>query len=250
MICRALSKDFTKVIGTDPSQGMIEQATSRTTSSEYPNVEFTEANAESLPFAKDQSVDMVVAGQAAHWFDYPGLFAALKRVMRPGGTLAFWGYKDPMFVDYPQANELLKHFYYDKQDPDALGPYWQQPGRSVVQNKYRAIKPSGDEWEDIQRVEYEPACNGPHSGEGTPFIEMKAPISAFMEYTRTFSAYHGWQEAHPDRRKKSAGGSGDNVDELFDKIVASERSLQEVENWQDKIADIEWGSGLLFARKK
>jgi trans-aconitate 3-methyltransferase len=38
----------------------------RTKKEDYPNVDFIEASAESLLFAADYSVDMVVAGQAAH----------------------------------------------------------------------------------------------------------------------------------------------------------------------------------------
>ena len=238
------------MIGTDPSKGMIKQANSSTSSSEYPNVEFLEASAESLKFAKDDSVDMVVAGQAAHWFDYPRLFPELQRVVRCRGTLAFWGYKDPLFADYPKASKLLEHFLYDM-GPYCLGPYWQQPGRSIVQQKLRPIKPPETEWEDIQRIEYEPASNGQRSGEGTIFLEMRVTLAAFAEYVRTFSSYHGWKEAHSEKKRRSEGGAGDNVDDLFDEIVKSEQSFREVgEDWPEKVVDIEWGSGLLLARKK
>lgn len=57
-----MSKYFQKVIGTDPSVGMIQEAKLRTKKEEHPNVDFIEASAESLPFAADHSVDMVVAG--------------------------------------------------------------------------------------------------------------------------------------------------------------------------------------------
>ena len=86
---------------------MIEQARSSTSKQEYPNVESREAKAEQSPFLSDGSVDMVVAGRAAHWFDYPKLFPEMKRILRPGGTLAFWGYKDPVFPDYPKATKNL-----------------------------------------------------------------------------------------------------------------------------------------------
>src|SRR5205085_12061911 len=53
LVARYLSKYFDKVIGTDPSVGMIQEARSRTSKEEYPNVDFIEASAESLPFAAD-----------------------------------------------------------------------------------------------------------------------------------------------------------------------------------------------------
>lgn len=29
-------------------------------------------------------------GQAAHWFDPPQVYAELRRVLKPGGSFAFW----------------------------------------------------------------------------------------------------------------------------------------------------------------
>jgi ubiquinone/menaquinone biosynthesis C-methylase UbiE len=72
---------------------MIGKAQDLTPKAQYPNVEYQVGSAESLPFLEDESVDMVVAAQAAHWFDYPKLFPELKRVLRKQGTVAFWGYK-------------------------------------------------------------------------------------------------------------------------------------------------------------
>lgn len=73
---------------------MIEQAKSSTLKEDYPKLTFFKTAAESLPFIQDQSVDLVIAGQAAPWFEYPKLWPEMKRVIRKSGTLAFWGYKD------------------------------------------------------------------------------------------------------------------------------------------------------------
>ena len=45
------------------------------------------ANGEQLPLPPD-SLDLVTIGQAIHWFNLPGLFSELRRVLRPGGWLA------------------------------------------------------------------------------------------------------------------------------------------------------------------
>src|SRR3954468_13060479 len=66
---------------------------------------------------------------------------------------------------------MITEFYY-RPNKNAMGPYWQQPGRSIVQGKLRAIQPPDDEWE-VERVEYEPGTSGPHSGEGTIFMEQR-----------------------------------------------------------------------------
>src|SRR3954468_12576079 len=42
------------------------------------------------------------------------------------------------------------------------------------------------------------------------------PVAQNMEYIRTSSSFHGWQEAHPDRKSRSSGGNGDCIDELFE----------------------------------
>ncbi|KAK8210114.1 trans-aconitate methyltransferase 1 [Zalaria obscura] len=131
---------FENVIGTDPSDPMIKRANEQTPKDKYPNVSYQSASAEDSPFLEAGSVDLVVAAQAAHWFDYPRLFPELSRVVRKGGTLAFFGYKDHVFVDSPRATEILNHYGYGM-EKELLGPYWQQPGRSITLNKLRAVQP-------------------------------------------------------------------------------------------------------------
>ena len=223
---------------------MIEQA--KSSSTEYPNVTFHESAAERLPFINDGVVDMVVAGQAAHWFDYPKFFPEMKRILRKSGTLALWGYKDHVFVDYPKATKILYDYAYGK-DERLLGPYWSQPGRSIVQNKLRDIKPPLSDWEDIQRIEYEPGTEGPNSGEGTIFLRRRLKLHACMNYIRTWSAYHAWEEKHPAQRKREEGGSGDVVDLMFDEMESAETDWEQGE---EKEVEIEWGSGLLLGRAK
>lgn len=67
---------------------MLEQAKSSILKDEYSKLTYHEASAESLPFIKDGTINLVVAGQAAHWFEY------IKRVFRKGSALAFWGHND------------------------------------------------------------------------------------------------------------------------------------------------------------
>ena len=57
---------------------------------EYPNFTSVEGIAEDTTLA-DASVDMVIAGQAFHWFDHPRARAEFKRILRPGGwVVLFW----------------------------------------------------------------------------------------------------------------------------------------------------------------
>ncbi|KAF2091993.1 S-adenosyl-L-methionine-dependent methyltransferase [Saccharata proteae CBS 121410] len=243
VVTRSLASDFSKVIGTDPSKGMVSQASSSTPAAQFPDVTFREATAENLSFLGDGSVDAVVAGQAAHWFDYSNMFPEMKRVLRKDGTLAFWGYSDPTFPRYPKATAIVHDYGYSK-DSAKLGRYWSQPGRDIVEDLYRPIEPPTEDWNDITRVEYVPDTKGPRSGKGTMFLSKKLKLGEFKEYVRTWSAYHAWQEQHPDQKKKSAGGSGDVVDRMMDEMRAAE-------GWEDEEVEVEmeWGTGLLMARR-
>ncbi|KAI9654179.1 MAG: hypothetical protein M1829_000961 [Trizodia sp. TS-e1964] len=244
VIAREFSKSFDQVVAVDRSEGFLLQCQALTPSSSYPNIKYHLSDAESLPFLQDKSVDIVVCGQAAHFFNYPLLFRELQRAVRPGGTLAFWGYNDHAFVDYPRATEIMIQEGYR-----LLETYWQQPARTILRNKYQDINPPESEWKDIQRVAYEPATNGPASGEGTLLMQKTLSLGEVEEYIRTFSAVHAWKLEHPKAKRRSEGGAGDVVDELFDAMVAAEADWKKEANWRDKKVVIEWTSVILMARK-
>jgi SAM-dependent methyltransferase len=240
---REFARHFDKVLGTDPSEGMIAQAKAAPQSP--PNVTYRMAAVEDLSFLQPESIDLVVAAQAAHWFDFTRAWPELHRVLRKGGTLAFFGYKDHHFVDYPLATRIMLENAHSR-DPEALGYYWQQPGRTIVEDKLRAIKPPDSEWADVERLEYEPGTKGPHTGTGTLFVSKKLDIEGCKAYIRTWSSYHGWKEAHPDAKKRGDGGDGDVVDQMFDQMAAADPGFDD----PGKQLELEWGSGLLLARRR
>lgn len=243
LVARELSAGFEQAIGIDPSKGMIETAQKATPKDQYSHVDFRVSSAESLPFISDSSADLVVAGQAAHWFNYPRLFRELDRIVRPGGTLAFWGYKDHVFVDYPAATDILNDYAYDH-STEKLGSYWPK-GREIVQDKLRPIKPDEYGWVDTKRIEYEPSTEGKATGQGTMFMHKKVTIGACKSYVRTWSSYHGWLEKHQDQQPREKGGQGDVVDKMVDDIA---KKLPDFAN-EDFEVEIEWGSGLVMARR-
>lgn len=191
---------------------------------------------------------MVVAGQAAHWFDYGKVWPEMKRKVRSGGTLAFWGYKDNFFVDYPAASKILDYYCYGS---ETMGPFWEQPGRSILRDLYRDIIPPEGEWEDVQRIEYEPGLNGKGSGEGELLIQKRLKLGEIGEYIRTFSSFHNWATENADKKSRKDGGEGDIVDEMFDKMIEAEPEWKrQGEGWRDFEVENEWGSVILLARKK
>jgi SAM-dependent methyltransferase len=67
-------------------------------------------SAEEIPLA-DSSVDGVVAGQAAHWFDMRRAVPEMARVIRPGGSLGLiWNRMDPATPWVAALAAVLREF--------------------------------------------------------------------------------------------------------------------------------------------
>jgi SAM-dependent methyltransferase len=113
------------VIGTDPSRAQIEQA--------FPHARATyrvgAAEASGLP---DHSVSLVVAAQAAHWFDWPRFIAEVERVAVPGALVALVSY-GVLHVDDAAAEPIVQHFYHH-----VVGRFWPAE-RAHVENGYRDL---------------------------------------------------------------------------------------------------------------
>jgi SAM-dependent methyltransferase len=119
----ALAAWFDRVVATDPAQAQLDHA------ERHPRVEYRcePAEASSLPAA---GVDLAVAAQAAHWFDWPRFVPEVGRVVRPGGLIALVTYFNAELDD--EAGALLEAFYAD------MAPYW-PGGRTHVNNRYRDL---------------------------------------------------------------------------------------------------------------
>lgn len=78
-----------QVVAVEPAVGMRAQLAAK-----LPQVEALEGSAEAIPLP-DASVDMVVVGQAYHWFDPAQAVPEIARVLRPGGRLGLiWNIRD------------------------------------------------------------------------------------------------------------------------------------------------------------
>lgn len=90
------SAQITRVIGVDPSPGMVSAARATLagkTAEELGGAEwsFEVGQSDRLKgIVEDSSVDLAIAGQAAHWFDPVATYSELSRVLKPGGWFAFW----------------------------------------------------------------------------------------------------------------------------------------------------------------
>ena len=120
----ALAAKFARVIATDPSQAQIDAAP------RHPRVEYacSKAEASGLP---DASVDLIVAAQSAHWFEWPRFVEEAGRIAKPGALIALVSY-GIVIID-AEAGRIVEHYY-----KHVVGPLW-PPGREHVENGYRDL---------------------------------------------------------------------------------------------------------------
>lgn len=121
----ALSPHFQQVYATDLSAKQLAEATPA------PNVHYRQAPAEDsgLP---DASIDLITVAQALHWFGFERFFGEARRVLRPGGLLAAWGY-DLLRFDDAELDAELRLFYQGE-----TAPYW-DAARSHIDDRYARI---------------------------------------------------------------------------------------------------------------
>jgi len=77
-----------KVTGVEPNKEMRERSV--TLLQQYPDFEAVDGTAEATTLP-DAAADVIVSGQAFHWFDVVKAKAEFKRILQPGGLLVlFW----------------------------------------------------------------------------------------------------------------------------------------------------------------
>ena len=94
-----------RTLGVEPNVEMLDLARERF--SENPLFEAIEGRAESTGL-DDGSIDLVVAGQAFHWFEPHAVRAELDRILRPGGAAAWiWNARHEMGTPFLEDYEAL-----------------------------------------------------------------------------------------------------------------------------------------------
>jgi SAM-dependent methyltransferase len=173
-----LAERFAQVYATDASAKQIENAV------HHPQVHYACAPAEASGLG-DQVADLIVAAQAAHWFDLPAFYREVRRVGRSGSVIALVSY-GIVKVD-EQLDPIIGRFYWD-----VIGPYW-PPERKHVEEGYRSLD--------------------------FPFTEIQAPDMAlsaswtlpdFIGYANTWSAVAAMERAiGPEPRERFSQDLGE-----------------------------------------
>lgn len=149
----------------------------------------------------DGSASLVTAAQALHWFELEKFYSEAFRVLAPGGVLACWGYATNILHD-DNLDAAVDGFY-----NGLLGAYWctcgavhaagavssrpffacslpTAPRRKLVEAEFRGLEPT--------------PASGFIDGVRTSVPMSKAmPLSAFMGYLSTWSAYQTYRRRHP-----------------------------------------------------
>lgn len=109
---RDLARVFGRVFATDPSAAQVANAHGPA------NVAFAVEPGEACSLG-DAGADAICVAQALHWFDLPKFFAECDRVLRPGGMLFAWGYRDiEVDADIAGANAALRARIHDDWAPE------------------------------------------------------------------------------------------------------------------------------------
>lgn len=120
----ALAPCFERVVATDASAAQIEQAEA------CQGVEYHVAPAEYAPLG-NHCVDLLTVAQALHWFDVDRFHIEARRVLKPRGVIAEWGYQLATVDD--AIDEVVRHF-----SEVTVGPYW-PPERAWIDTAYADI---------------------------------------------------------------------------------------------------------------
>ncbi|CAH2306202.1 methyltransferase DDB_G0268948 isoform X1, partial [Pelobates cultripes] len=104
---RKLAAHFQEVIGADSSESQLNVARSCTSEK---NTTYILSSSENLPL-EDNSVDVINASFAVHWFDVEKFMQEAARVLKPGGCLALNSCLLKNEVHYKDISETLTNIF-------------------------------------------------------------------------------------------------------------------------------------------
>jgi SAM-dependent methyltransferase len=151
-----LARHFESVEATDASREQIPHAIAA------PRVRYSVQPAETTTFASN-AFDAVCVASALHWLDLERFYAEVKRVLKPGGVFAAWGYTRHHVT--PEFDAAFDAFFHTP-----LKPYWPKQNAKLWAG-YR------DEAFPFAPIEAPPFA-----------IEMRWTLAELIAYAGTWSA--------------------------------------------------------------
>ncbi|KAL4431989.1 hypothetical protein ABPG77_000256 [Micractinium sp. CCAP 211/92] len=182
-VATALADRFDAVLACDASQQQLDHADQR------PNITYFLSPAERLDRVDDGSVDLLTVAQALHWFDLPAFLKEARRVLRPGGTLAVWGYGLPLIASPPgrpphaPATLAALHRAMHELHTCTLGALW-DPGRELLWNCYQGLEPGREHFGTVERRDLR--------------MTKDVNVAGALGFLSSWSAYNTYKRQHPD----------------------------------------------------
>ena len=73
-----------------------------------------------------------------------------------------------------------------------------------MQSKLRDLQPPASDWQDIERITYEPGIRGSETGEGTMFMSGSMKIDERKSYVRTWRSVRSLSSGRFHAQKRDA----------------------------------------------
>ncbi|KAG9309712.1 S-adenosyl-L-methionine-dependent methyltransferase [Chiua virens] len=247
---------FKKIMGIDPSAGMVDAARHALESESGKAVDVTgrisyvQSPAENLGFLADGSVDLMISAQSGHWFNWAKMWPEAARVLRPDGTFAIWIYSELRLPKYPSLTPSLSHFFQGTDPRTSIGPYWQQPGRSILDGHLVAIPDAND----VVPGSFSDVTRGYFTGAYYPDLPSPQPILMrkrmtwhdLYGYFTTASALHTFLERNPE---DAAHPEGDIGMRLWKSLLSGASEQEGVKVQPEQVVEVEWPLALILARR-
>lgn len=215
---RDIAIHFDHAVGVDPGPGMVQAAQEIGGSSKTGLIEFLQGEAEVCEGVADNSVDMITAATSGHWFDMERFWHTADRVLKPGGTAAFFTIWRIFYhpVTVPEAKEIQDILVELEQGDAALGPF-QKPGNWLLMGLYKDLQmpwslkspcgafPESRYERKVFNAEGKPDANGKYMC-GVRTLKLDDAAKGIA----TISAATRWREAHPqlaDTEKDCVNGA-------------------------------------------
>ena len=207
LVMRLFAPSFTAAWGVDISHEQVRQAVNQSAHNQF----YLKSPAEVTCF-KDNTFDIITAGQAWHFFDHDRFNREVSRILAPNGFLVIFGYNISFSLS-PQldkAQAILDEFYNLK-----LAPFYSDLAK-LVHNRYRDIELPFATRHRIEDVE----------------LRIKVPLSWILDFIRTQSIYRAMNKALPGnseleklRKNLAVAIGGNDVRDDFNPILELSNSI-------------------------
>lgn len=185
---------FKNVIGTDLSKPMVDNGNKQCMEKELTKekIEFIVSSGDDFSFlGNNEKADMITSAEAVHWFGFCQYQEAAYKYLRKNGTIALWGYVDPIVNGYPIIGDIIADIFYND---DKLGPFWTQPGRSELQNLFKPSAWDKSKYKDIIEINLHPNYYGKDASNDALYFKTRISVREYAQYLTSTSSYQTWKE--------------------------------------------------------